>query len=87
MPTTLTPVDARRVHVFTNGDVWTDSVLVIRDAWDCPRGYRLYWAESPDSDSCVQVDGEIDGRLYRRVGDARFDAERRFPGVPIHRWL
>ena len=66
---------------FPGGEVWERSVLVTRPNWES-KGYRLYLAGNVNSSGCVQVDGEIDGRVFRTRKAANAYAERRFGAAP-----
>jgi hypothetical protein len=69
---------------FSNNERWETPVLIIRDSWDT-NGYRLYWTRDRDYRYCVQVDGEINGTVFRTIRDAKAYAAHRFPGVEVSR--
>lgn len=50
----------------------------VRDNWE-GRGFRLYFG---DDDTCYQVDGEINGKVYPTITAAKADCERRFQDTP-----
>lgn len=57
-------------------------VYVVRDNWE-GQGYRLYTQDTPESDTCCQVDGEINGKVYDTTEDAVAACVRRFKVEPI----
>ena len=69
---------------FSNGEIWHRSALVSRPNWE-GRGYRLYLTGDVNGSGCVQVDGEINGRVFRTRKAANAYAERRF-GTPAFPW-
>ena len=48
----------------------TEHVFVIRDAWDVLGGLRLYVQDTPEDVTCVQLQGEVNGAVFRTVRDA-----------------
>jgi hypothetical protein len=46
----------------------------VRDNWE-GKGYRLYYG---DDDTVSQVDGEINGKVFRTIADAKAHCLRRF---------
>lgn len=61
-------------------------VYIIRDSWNS-NGYRLYAADGVESNTCVQIDGEINGKVWATVQGCREECKRRFGEYPVDRKL